>query len=177
MSSTTRPAPVLATLVATLMASLALATAPAHALTYRDKSAGAACQGANGAASKFTYTMQYLTNVGPVDQYVVCDMTAYDVSNEPLTPYIFRVNFTMGQAGGTITCVVQTGGHYSGSNVIRSSSAETATMGSLENGYLDWDPESIVRTQPYDVLMLNCKVPPGAKVGLIQYIEADPPPA
>jgi hypothetical protein len=177
MSSSTRSlAPVLVTLAATLVAGLTLATGTATAYTYRDESAGTACQGANGAASKFTYTMQYLTNVGAVDQYIVCDLTSHDATNDPLTPSIFRVNFTMAQAGSTITCVVQTGAHHSGTNHIISSASETYTSESANaNSFLDWDPGSIVRNNPYDVLMLNCKVPPGTKVGLIQYIEDNPP--
>ena len=38
----------------------ALSPGAAQAETYRDESAGTACQGSNGAASKFTYTMQFL---------------------------------------------------------------------------------------------------------------------
>jgi hypothetical protein len=167
-----------APVLATLAAALALAPGAAQSNTYRDESAGTACQGSNGAASKFTYTMQYLTNVGTVDQYVVCDLTSHDATNQPLTPDVFRVNFTMAQAGSTITCTVQTGSHHTGTNHIISSSAETYTsVNSNENGYLDWEPASIVRNDPFDVLMLNCKVAPGTKVGLIQYIEANPPPA
>jgi hypothetical protein len=174
--SNRRPALIPTATAATLAAVLALTSGTTSAYTYRDESAGTACQGANGAASKFTYTMQYLTNVGTVDQYIVCDLTSHDVSASVLPILIFRVNYTMPQAGSSITCTVQTGSHYNGANHIVSSSSKTYTSSNPNDfGVLDWG-QTIYRNSTYDVVMLNCKVSPGTRVGLIQFAEDNPPP-
>ena len=150
------------------------ASQPAAATHAHDTSAGGACHAANGAADgKFTYSNNYLTNIGTTDQYVICHLQMDDDDSVPLThPVYLAVHTVAGATAGTITCVAQEGAFYTGaSNTIASSSARSATLDVGLNSNLNWDTNLLTRPAIYYTLTLNCKVPGGFKLGLIEYWE------
>lgn len=148
---------------------------PAHALRYRDTSAGGACHPANGgAANRFTYGNLSLTNIGTVDQYVICHLQMDDDASAltPTRPEILAVAVTAGATPGTVVCVGQIGYHANGGNNVRSSISRTTTLPASNNGFLVWNTGTPwVREFVYETLTLNCKVPPGFKLGLIEWAQ------
>jgi hypothetical protein len=147
-------------------------SAPAIA-NYRDASAGAVCHPANGAlAAKFTYNLHYLTNAGTTDAYVICHLPMDDASLVPNSLSYLRIDVLTAGAGSTVTCVAQTGAFYAGSVHIYKSSSLTHTSSVVSESFaLGWDVADIQRANVYEVLVINCKLAPGAKLGLLQYEE------
>jgi hypothetical protein len=144
-------------------------SAPATAITYRDASAGAVCHAANGAlAAKFTYNLHYLTNVGTADAYVICNLVMEDatLTPEPLTTLSAEVLLA---GAGTATCVAQVGYFYGSELHVLRSSAQTQTTVGPGAIPMVWPVSSVQRENVYELLVINCKLPPGAKMGLIQY--------
>jgi hypothetical protein len=159
--------------VATAVAAL-VAAAPVQAYNYRDASAGGVCHGASGASSTLTFNLQFLTNVGTTDQYVICNLGNDDLGSWS-GPVRLSAYFRLPTAGSTVTCTAQIGSWYDGVTHVRSSQSQTYTSsGPNANVTLTWDHTTLVRYQPYEVLMLNCKLPPGAQMGLIEHWGADP---
>jgi hypothetical protein len=158
----------LLSLVAVLAGSLAN-PAPA-AITYRDASAGAACHAANGAlASKFTYNLNFVTNVGTTDAYVICSLPMDDASSLPDNIHTLSVAVQTSNPGATVTCVAQNGSFYDGINHIYNSASRSYTaIGANAAFFLTWDGAALHRDGIYAVLTINCKLPPGTKLGLIQ---------
>jgi hypothetical protein len=159
-----------ATLLATTLAATLSTSFPAAASnTFHDASAGVACHPANGAlAAKFTYNLNYLTNANTTDAYVLCSLPMDDVNNAPAVLNGLMVDVFL-PSPATVTCVAQTGSYVSGANQIEGSSALTYTS-SVTNLALQFSFETalLTRAGTYRVLTLNCKLPPGAKLGLIQ---------
>jgi hypothetical protein len=148
---------------------------PAHAVRYRDTSAGGACHPANGAAAgKFTYGNLSLTNLGSVDQYVICHLQMDDdpTALTPTRPEILAVAVTAGATPGTVACVGQIGYHANGVNHLRSSISRSLALAAANNGFLLWNSGTPwAREFVYETLTLNCKVPPGFKLGLIEWAQ------
>jgi len=163
--------PIRTVLFASIVAVAGLvAPRPGAALEVRDYSAGTACRPANGAlAPKFNYNLHYLTNIGTVDAYVVCDVALDDPSQTPDELFLLNVDLLVPTVGHTVTCVAQVGSFYSGQAHIVASSAVSATANAADDAIvLGWDTTKLVRNDVFKVLTLNCKLPPGTKMGLIQ---------
>jgi hypothetical protein len=162
---------------AILVAGTVLPTPADARYLFRSTHAGVACHPANGSlASSFNYTLQTLTNVGTVDAYVICALPMDDLSTYPTQLHYLVVNAVLPQSGTTLACTAQVGAFYSGTTHIRESVAR-ATTSSQPNAQaqLSWYNElAPERAYGYDVLSLNCKLPPGAKLGLIQREDAEP---
>ena len=146
-------------------------SAPALAANYRNASAGAACRPANGALSaKFTYNLHYLTNVGSTDAYVICSLVMDDASPSPAPTADLRVDVFTTTAGTTVTCVAQVGAYYGGAAQITGSSAASVTsVVDSASSQLAWNTTNLQRSGVHLLLVINCKLPPGTKLGLIQY--------
>ena len=146
---------------------------PASAERFRDSSAGAVCQAANGAvAAKFNRTLTYITNAGTTDAYVICHLPMDDASSTPDHVSRLTVEVTIPNAGGNVACVAQSGAYYQGANHIYASQAQSYTAaGPNESATIDWTVP-MYRLNVFNVLTLNCKLPPGAKLGLIERWEA-----
>lgn len=159
-------------LAATFAAAVGSAS-PASASTYLYVSAGVACHPANGAlAAKFNRNLNYLTNSGTTDGYVVCHFQMADASGA-VSPFGgIHVHMQGSASGATITCVAQVGAFFSGTNLIEGSLARTyTTIAPNESVVLSWYG-GLVRDEFEDVVTLNCKLPPGTKMGLIQRWES-----
>jgi hypothetical protein len=162
---------------ALLTATLAIAlgqSSPATATAYRDASAGAVCHAANGAlAAKFTFNLNYLTNISNTDAYVICHLPMDDAAMTPDGVGKLTVHGLIPTAGTTVTCVAQVGAFYDSTNHLYSSSAKSDTAATLNSElYLSWDSVEVPRTSNFQVLSINCKLPPGTKLGLIERWEA-----
>ena len=147
-------------------------SSPAFA-AYRNASAGAACHAANGAlASKFTFNLNYLTNVGTTDAYVICNLAIDDAIGTPDTVTRLTVSLVVPTQGATVSCVAQAGAFYNGTNHIIQSLAESDSA-DVPNAvvFLSWD-QDLVRGDALNVLTLNCKLPAGTKMGLIERWES-----
>ena len=72
------------------------------------------------------------------------------------------------KAGTTATCVAQVGHYGEAGNVVEVSSAQTVTS-STANAYplLYRDGAMLPRTSSFVALSLNCRIPPGARIGTI----------
>jgi len=163
----------LAMAAVTLLATLGAAPT-ASAYNYRNASAGGICKGAAGAASKFSFNLQHLTNTGTTDQYVICNLGNDDLGSTT-GPVKLAAYLRLPTAGTTVTCIGQVGAWYGGATSVRSASAMTwTTTTPNEDILLQWDASKLVRYQHYEVLMLNCKLPPGAQLGLIEHWAVDP---
>ena len=80
------------------------------------------------------------------------------------------VDVLLAGAGHTVTCVAQVGYFYGTElHVLRSSALTRTAAGAGESAHLVWSVSSVQRENVYELLVLNCKLPPGAKMGLIQY--------
>ena len=166
--NTANPALSAALLATTLAATLSMSHPAAAAATFHNTSAGVACHAANGAlAAKFTYNLNFLTNGNTTDAYVVCALNMDDTNQTPavlngLTATLFL------PTPGTAACVAQTG-YFSGTNQIEGSTAltYTSTYSNLTLQF-SFDTSQLTRAGMTQVLTLNCKLPPGAKLGLIQ---------
>jgi hypothetical protein len=167
-------APYAFALLATTLAATLPAIGPAAAANYRYASAGAACHAANGAlASKFTFNLNYLTNVGTTDANVICSLPMDDATATPDTLTWLSVSVLVPTQGATVTCMAQTGYFFNGVNTIYRSSAQTYTATQPNVAYtLQWNSYLLERADYVSVLTINCKLPPGTKLGLIQRVEA-----
>ena len=166
--------------VAALLATtLALAAGGAAAATsYRNASAGAACHAANGAlASKLVFNLNYLTNTGTTDMVVMCHLPTDDASGGLEQVIFLRADVVIPVQGKSVTCVAQTGYFGAGANTVATSVARSYTApGTNASGQVEWpSPELLHRSSTAMLLTLNCKLPPGAKLGLIQHWTAPSP--
>jgi hypothetical protein len=147
------------------------ATGPAAATTnYNDTSSGGACHAAAGSAEpKFTYANNYLTNISTTDQYVVCHFAMNDSSiPSPLQLTDLVVHTASGSTTGTLICVAQYGAYYSGANHVESTQTQNLPLGAGSYGQVNFSA-TFTRTQIYNTFTLNCKVPAGFKLGLIEF--------
>jgi hypothetical protein len=151
---------------------------PGAAINYRDTSAGAACHAANGAlANKFTYNLNYLTNISNTDAYVICELVTDDATDTPELLIHLQVDVLVPTPGSNVTCMAQVGSFWDGVNHIRASQAQSYTTVSPDYGFsLDWNEAPLQRLYITETLTINCKLPPGAKLGLIQRWESVPVP-
>jgi hypothetical protein len=149
----------------------ALTAHTANAAVFRDTSAGGACHAANGAAAaKFSYGNNLLTNNATNDQFVVCHFQMDDDQAVTLTtPLYVSAAISPGATGGTVTCLAQMGYFLSGQSLVSASISRSATLPAGEHTTLAWNAVSWGRTEPYQTLTLNCRLPPGFRMGLIQW--------
>ena len=146
----------------------AMGASPASAAAYRNASAGAACHAANGAlASKFTFNLNYLTNIGTTDAYVICSLPMDDASTTPDTIIKLSVSFTVPAALSTVTCVAQAGNYVTTNNIYHSAAESRTTASANQSLTMQWE-NYIPRGGVINVVTLNCKLPPGTKMGLIE---------
>jgi hypothetical protein len=164
---------------ATLFAALLSANGAAATSYFRHASAGADCHAANGAlAGKFTYNLNYLTNVGTADAYVICSLPPDDdASLGPNIVTSLSVEVFLPSAESTVSCMAQTGAFFDGANQVYRSQAQSYTsVGPNAGTQLQWSGSALERGAAWRVLTFNCKLPPGARLGLIQRWEDTPPP-
>lgn len=151
---------------------LAFATTPADATIYRDMSAGGACKAAYAGASPFVYSATHLENKGVVDLYVVCQFQHYDIGAAQ-SPLMVTAALTAGALGGTAVCVVQMG-WYDGTLHNSAVVSRGIALAPGTSGQVTWEGADLPRTSATDVLTLNCKLPGGFKLGLIEVWEPEP---
>jgi hypothetical protein len=167
-----------AALLATMLAALSTSPPAAAANTFHNASAGVACHPANGAlAAKFIRNLNFLTNASTGDAYVVCSLPMDDAYNAPAQLDGLMVDVFL-PTPGTVTCVAQTGTFSNGSNVIQASTAMTHTSSTTNVAVqFSFNANLLQREGVYRVLTLNCKLPAGTKMGLIQRWETPASPA
>jgi len=170
-----KPARPLAGLAAVLAVACITAPRPAHAEIYLSTNAGGACKPAYGASDKFTFTELYAQNIGTTDQYLVCNFANFTISTGQLAAPIdeLRVWAGAGATPGTLACTVKMG-YWLGSPVVTSTSTKSAALGISSTGMLDFVSTDLPRDSEYQVLSMNCKLPGGFKLGLIQRFEHEP---
>ena len=155
-----------------VVAALSMST-PADATTYRNTSAGTACQAANSAATKFQWTNHYVRNLNATSQFVVCTLPVSDTAYSPvLSPSSIIVNIQSGGPGSIVTCIAQTGYFYDGAVTIHSSATRTYEFVTPDGAsQLVFAADALTRLTALDTVTLNCKMDPYTKLGLIQYEE------
>jgi hypothetical protein len=166
-----------ALLATTLVAALSTSPSASASNTFHNASAGVACHPANGAvAAKFTYNLNFLTNGNTTDAYVLCSLPMDDVNNAPAHLDGLMVDVFL-PSPGTVACAAQTGYYGGGLNQIESSTALSYTS-SVNNVSHQFSFNTLLlhRDGVPPVLTLNCKLPPGARMGLIQRWETPAPP-
>jgi hypothetical protein len=151
---------------------LVVAATPADATIYRDMSAGSACKAAYAGVSPFVYSATHLENKGVVDLYVVCQFQHYDIGAAQ-SPLLVSVALTAGTLGGTAVCVVQTG-YYNGTVHNSAVVARGVPLAAGASGQVVWEGADLPRASEADVLTLNCKLPGGFRMGLIEVWEPEP---
>jgi hypothetical protein len=156
---------------ATFVLAAALAVPGSASATYRDTSAGGACQAASGANEKsFNYSNNYVTNIGTTSQFVICHFAMADGQITPTATSFFAVNTQSTQAGVRIvSCSLQTGSFYNGANHIISNNVSAHTYDAVGYYRLDWTETAVVRNAVYDTVTLNCRMDPGTRLGIIEY--------
>jgi hypothetical protein len=166
----------LAGIAAGFIVGIALLPAANARTLFRSTHAGVACRPANGAlASSFTYTLQTLTNAGTTYAYVICALPMDDVSTYPTQTVLLTMEALLPDAGSTLTCTAQVGAFHNGVSHIRGSLAKShRSVAANEAPQLFWNSSLLAREVNYEVLSLNCKVPPGATLGLIQREDGEP---
>ena len=159
-----------------LAIALSAAPQPARAHISLSTSAGSACKPAYGASTRFNFTELYARNNGTTDEYLVCGFANWSFtgvgSARPLKSLSIWVN--TGAAGGTAVCVAKMG-YWTGGATVVSMATRSLTFDSYGSGNLLWEEADLPRSEEFQVLSMNCKLPGGAKLGLIQRIEAEPP--
>jgi len=170
---TARP---LAGLATAIVLAFAAAPQPAHARIHMSSNAGGACKPAYGASTKFNFTELYALNTSTTDQYLVCNFT--DLTIAPFTSNaqpidMLRVFVVSGASAGTVTCVAKMG-HLADLTPTVASSATGSVPMSANSASAIVLGSDLPRTNEYDVLSMNCKLPGGFKLGLIQRWELEP---
>jgi hypothetical protein len=163
---------------AVIVAGVAASTAPrtADADIYMSTSAGGSCHPAFGASTSFRFTSTYAENIGTTDQYLVCSFTNWDVGSAQLgRPIVeLRVFFSAGAYAGTISCATQMGSYYAGATHFNSSLTKSTALGAGTSSDLIWSGTDLPRTEEYATLVMNCKLPRGFRLGLLQRFEPEP---
>ena len=163
-----------------LGAALALAAAttptPARASIYMSTNGGAACHAAASGPTSFKFTNTSVENTGTTDQYVICGFADLTISEGQVAQPIDTLKLYLGSGAyaGTATCVAQMGTWYSGILHIVSSKSMSKEMTANGIGALIWLSQDLPRSHEYETLLLNCKLPRGFKLGLIQRVEQEP---
>jgi hypothetical protein len=156
-----------------LVSCLAFAATPAAASIHRNTSAGGACKSAAAGSTAFTFGNTYLLNKATTYDYVICQFTQLDFGDDHLAPERLDVYFTAGATGGTPVCVVQMGWYW-GELHTSAVVARSVVMAAGASDDLTWLGSDLPRTAAAYTLTLNCKMPPGFKLGLIGLRESDP---
>lgn len=61
-------------------------------------------------------------------------------------------------------------GYYDNGNIVRSTAVRSHTfVVAPSSTFLEWGPGTLARQSPLDIVTLNCKLPPQARLGVIQY--------
>jgi hypothetical protein len=146
---------------------------PAAALESHDTSAGGACHAANGTLSgSFTRNLHYLTNISNTAAIVVCHLQMDDDDGGGAQSPFWLVVHVAGKPLTEVTCTFQLGGFHDGVNHVYSSQSMTMAFPSANPyGRFDFDYTKFVRPNYHTILSLNCKVPAGGKIGLIEWWE------
>ena len=157
------------TLAAVATGLLALAMPAAAANRSHDSSAGGSCHSASP-TPKFSRNNHYTTNIAATDQYLVCQFQMDDDPTVPATDIKYlELSVVAGASGGTVTCVAQIGALYAGSMHLESSISRSVTLTAGNGGYLNFGANPLIRSVYYNVLTMNCRVPTGFKVGLLEW--------
>ncbi len=145
---------------------------PASASVFRATNGGAACKPALSNSTSFLFNNKYAENTNTTDQYLICHLVMADLSTGPPPPQQLTIWFKAGATGGTALCLVQAG-YYLDSTITSASvfSSGTAAAGGLVA--VSWFEPGLVRSTSNHALTLNCKVPAGWRMGLIQYATSD----
>jgi hypothetical protein len=161
---------------ATLALAAATTPTPARASIYMSTNGGGACHAAASGPTSFKFTNTSVENTGTTDQYVICGFADFTISGDQSALPIdtLKVYLGSGAYAGTATCVAQMGTWYSGVLHIVSSRSQNKVMTANDIGALIWLSEDLPRTHEYETLLLNCKLPRGFKLGLIQRVEQEP---
>ena len=147
---------------------------PAAGVVTRNTNAGAACQPRYPGARAFAAGNHSLRNTGDVDQYVVCHFGQMDLGPEPQSPASLAVHASAGALAGQVICIARTG-YFDGAVQTSAASTRAAQVASGGSTVLSWTAADLPRSSVADALTLECKVPAGFTVGLIEL--ADPEPA
>jgi hypothetical protein len=152
-----------------LLAGSVGSSTPASAVVYRNSSAGAVCHPANGAlVAKFNRTLNFIQNAGTTDAYVICQQVMDDADVQPYAVTLLTASVALPNTGTTATCTAQVGAHYDNTNFVYMSFAKSFTATEPNDStHLEWDVP-FYRIAVFHVLTINCKLPPGAKLGLLQ---------
>jgi hypothetical protein len=172
--SASRPALLASAAVLALVAGSA--PAPAHASIFMSTNGGGACHAAASGPTSFKFTNTSVENTGTTDQYLICGFADFTISNaqEALPIDTFKVYFGAGAYPGTVTCVAQMGNWFSGTLNIVSSRSQSRDLAANGIGAFIWQAADLPRSHEYETLLLNCKLPRGFKLGLIQRVEQEP---
>ena len=154
-----------------LVLATALAAPAARSTQYHDASAGTSCHPAAGNSGLFTRSNNYITNAGTVSQYVACSFVMSDASSTVQNTAYLAVHTESTQAGTrTVACGAQTGAYYGGANQVHAGSVMSHTFIAPGNISLIWTASTLPRSQPYHVMTMTCKLDPGTRMGLIEYV-------
>jgi len=156
---------------------LALAAAPqtANANVFLSTNGGAACKPAYGASTKFNFTEYYALNNSTTDQYVVCSFANFSVGSSSTAQPVKGIYFSFdaGATPGTAVCTVKMGYWMAGAHTA-SQSSKSVTVAANSNGVINFSNLDLPRSFEFEALSVNCKVPGGFKLGLIQRTEPEP---
>jgi len=158
------------------LASPQSADATGYTYWHHDTTGGMACDPANGGAvAKFVRGNMLLTNNNSTDQYVICHLQMDDLEPYVYVPIGLRVHFAAAATGGTFTCTVQIGYFINGATNLVTSLTYSKTLAAGAYGSIPWDQYSLTRNNPWDVVTINCKIPPTGKIGSIDWGQPDKP--
>ena len=161
-------------LVFALAVGLLAAPAPARAEYYLSTNGGGACKPAYGASPNFTFTELYAQNIGTADQYVVCNFANFGKGYDMTTVGVYSlvVNFSAGATAGTPVCVARLG-FWTNAASVASTVVRSVTIQPGQAGEIRYNPGDLNRAYEFQTLSMNCKVPAGFRLGLIQRWEPD----
>jgi len=160
---------------------LATLAAPhaAQARIFMATNGGSACKPAYGASTKFNFTEYYALNNGTTDQYVVCNFNNWSVNpvdSTALALEMLAVYFNSGATtGGTAVCTVKMGYWTNGAST-ESQMVKSIDLTPNSAGSITFTGADLPRKYEFQGLSMNCKVPGGFRLGLIQRFEPEPSP-
>jgi len=158
-----------------LAASLSITPQAARADISMTTSGGSACKPAYGASTKFVFTELYALNTGTTDQYLVCGFANWALTGPAAKPpNIVAVYVAAGTTSGTAACTIKMAAFF-GTTSVASVLVRSATLQPAESTSLYFNGLDLQRWQDYQILSMNCKLPGGFKLGLIQRWEPEPP--
>ena len=105
---------------------------------------------------------------------MICHFDMFDIAGSaPQPTSMLKIYFGAGDTVGTPTCVVQVG-FYTQQLYTSDVTARSVTIDPGLSDSIAFDSTDMARDALYKTLTLNCKVPPGFRMGLIE--RTDPAP-